>query len=229
MTPKKTFGDHVRWGSPDDQSAALKSLASQLRTRASELAATIPRNDVSASRERLLTAAADSVDLVASDAVDAPITVIALATRNLVEINLRARYVEQSEANLQAWISEALLDRIQLYEGILTLGGPKEITDQLRAEVEYNRQLAEKHGLTLARKPMPTPELARKVGMEKEYTALFKLYSKLLHPTSYSVNVSSDEVGSLINRNILLGQLQFYGHDLLGRSHQWGSEAGGAA
>lgn len=191
MTPKKTFGNHVHWGSPDDQSAALKRLASRLRERTGELAAKVPRTDVSATRERLLRAAADSIDLVASDSVDAPIAVIALATRNLFEINLRARYVEQSEANLRDWISEVLLDRIQLYEGILTLGGPKEVTDPIQAEIEYNRQLAQKHGLTLGRKPMLTSDLAHKVGMEKEYAALFKLYSKLLHPTSYSVKCLS--------------------------------------
>jgi len=161
--------------------------------------------------------------------VDAPIAVIALATRNVFEINLRARYIEQSDANLKDWISEALLDRIQLYEGMLTLSGPKEATDLLRAEIEYNRQLAQKHGLALGRKPMVTSELAQKVGMKEEYAALFKLYSKLLHPTSYSVNVTPDEVGSLVNRNILLIHLQLYAHDLLGRSSDWIGGTEGAA
>jgi len=227
--PKKTIGDHLRSGSPDDQSAALNNLASQLRARAAELVAKMPRGDASVARQHLLSSAADTVDLVATDSVDAPIAIIALATRNLFEINLRARHIAQSDANLRDWFSEALLDRIQLYEGILTLAGPEEATNALRAEIEHNRQLAQKHGLTLGRKPMSTSELAQKVGMSEEYTALFKLYSKLLHPTSYSVNVTPDEVGSLVNRNILLIQLQVYGHDLLGRSSDWISGAAGAA
>jgi uncharacterized protein DUF5677 len=225
----KTLGDHVRSGSPDDQSAALKSLISELRARATELATKVPRSDASVARQRLLSSAADTVDLVARDSVDAPIAVIALATRNVFEINLRARYIEQSDANLRDWISEALLDRIQLYEGMLTLSGPKEATDLLRMEIEYNGQLAQKHGLALGRKPMMTSELAQQVGMKEEYAALFKLYSKLLHPTSYSVNVTPGEVGSLVNRNILLIHLQLYAHDLLGRSSDWIGGTEGAA
>ncbi len=224
-----TFGDHVRWGSPEDQSAALTDLSRQLIARANEIAAATPRTEASAVHERLLRAAAGTVDLVAKDSVDAPLPVLALATRNLFEINLRARHVMASEANLRRWLSEVLLDRIHLYEGILTLGGSEELRGQILKEIEDNRALARKHGLALKGSPMHTSQLAEEVGMQQEYTGLFKFYSKLLHPTSYAVNVSPAEVGSLVNRNILLGQLQLYGHDLLGRSQQWFGAPTGAA
>src|SRR6266516_2120382 len=218
MTPKKTLGDHVQWGSPDDQSGALRQLSSKLRAHAGRLQSTEPRNDARMARERLLVAAADCVDLVVDASIDAPVPVLALATRNLFEIDLRARFIELSTDNLRSWMSEALLDRIQLHEGLLSLDGPDHLAQILRGAVEHDRKLAEKHGLTLGRKPMPTAELAGKVGMKEEYAALFKLFSKLLHPSSYFVNASHEETGSLTIRNVLLVHLQLYGHDLLGRA-----------
>jgi hypothetical protein len=218
---KTTLGDHVKWGSPDDQTRALTELGSQLRAQVARLQGSQARNDTRMARERLLITAADCVDMVTVESIDAPVPVLALATRNLFEIGLRARYIQQSHDNLKAWMSEALLDRIQLHESLLTLKGPEHLAQVLRNAVAHDRKLAEKHGLVLGRKPMSTAEVAEKVGMREEYTALFKLFSKLLHPSSYYVNASQDEVGSLTIRNVLLVHIQLYGHDLVGRAEQW--------
>jgi len=63
-------------------------------------------------------------------------------------------------------------------------------------------------------------DLAKAVGHEEDYRALFKLYSKLVHPSSYLLNRSADEAHGVAIRQILVLKLQLYAYDLLERIRQ---------
>jgi hypothetical protein len=185
------------------------------------IATSAPRSDRRIALERLLAAAADAVDMVATDSVGAPLPILALATRNVFELNLRSRFITESDDNLRSWLGELLIDRIQLYEAILKLDGRPDLRATIQFEIDRNRAVAQKHAIDVRKTPMRVPELARVTAMLEEYDALFKFYSKLVHPTSYLVNGPESEVGSLTNRNILLIKLQAYGHEMLERAHTW--------
>lgn len=150
--------------------------------------------------------------------VSGPIAALALCTRTLFELNMRVRYVLKSESNLRAWMAEAGSDRIDVLNGIKELGDPGDPrVSILMEEITRTNALIAKHGLHgLPKGPRRIDILAAAVGLEREYKSLFKLFSKLVHPTSYLVN-STGILEDGETRTVLLAYFQLYSLDLLKR------------
>lgn len=133
-------------------------------------------------------------------------------------MNLRTRHVLESDENLRRWTAEAAIGNIDILEGLLQL--PRANTEsterELRAEINRLKSLLTKHELPKIARPPSVAALARSAGLESEHRALFQLFSKLVHPSSYLIN-RADEPYSDITRNILVIHLQLYAGDLLER------------
>ncbi len=147
----------------------------------------------------ILIATARALSMATSGGVETPLEVLALCTRNIFELWLRIQYIAASELNCQSWRNEALTDQLQVYEAILTLAGTDELKPLISAEIERARQHGANRGLAEGQKLMSTAGIAKATGNFAEYEAFYKLYSKIVHPTSWSVNwpnaVSSDMYG----------------------------------
>jgi hypothetical protein len=123
--------------------------------------------------------------------LDTHISVLALATRSLYELNVRTRAILTSPDQLDDLQSEAITDKIQTYGGILalpTLNGMSEERVSLRNEIDRLNALCVKYGLRTIQRPLDTGALSPEVGLENEHRGLFKLFSKLVHPSSYLTN-----------------------------------------
>lgn len=151
---------------------------------------------------------------------ETPIEVLALAARNMFELGLRVRHVLLSSEYLQRWSAETVAGRIDLYEGLISgMGREEERVKIILTEIETQRDWAAKRGVAvLPKKAMPTRELAKAVGSEEEYVAFYRMYSKLVHPSGYSVNYPREDVDSWVNRDAMLIKRQQYGMDLLERT-----------
>jgi hypothetical protein len=66
-------------------------------------------------------------------------------------------------------------------------------------------------------KPLPVVTLAQEVGLEEERKSLFKMFSKLVHPSSYLVN-SGNVMTDAQTRGVLLLHFQLYLCDLFKRA-----------
>ena len=147
----------------------------------------------------ILIAAARALLMATRGGVETPLEVLALCTRNIFELWLRIQYIAANELNCQSWRNEALTDQLQVYEAILTLAGTDELKPLISAEIERTRQHGANRGLAEGQKLTSTAGIAKATGNFYEYEAFYKLYSKLVHPTSWSVNwpnaVSSDMYG----------------------------------
>lgn len=154
---------------------------------------------------------------LAGENVGRHISVAALCTRSLYEINLHTRDVLQSAEGLRRWQGEAVTDKIQVFEGILsleTVSAMGETRATLHSEIARLQSLRKKYGLPEGN-PAPAGKLAKSLGLAKEHEALFKLFSKLVHPSSYLVNdrtASSDD-----NTMVLQVHAQLYAGDTFTR------------
>lgn len=149
---------------------------------------------------------------------DYDITLVALCTRNLFELNIRLRSIVKDENSLNTWISEMVMDENQILDSISTIA-----KDTHAAELELfenkkklNLYALDKHKLKSVKSPASVKSIAEDAGELEEYVALFKLFSKLLHPTSYLIN-SHSVAGSIDNFNILIVSAQKYSFDLFER------------
>lgn len=116
---------------------------------------------------------------------------------------------------MEAWQAEAALDKIEVLKGISqlnTLSDNATQKDILQKEIERLRNLTKKYSLPNNKKIPTSSVIAREVGLVNEHKALFKLFSKLVHPSSYLVNDFTDANSNEV-RNILLIHLQIYAID----------------
>jgi hypothetical protein len=147
----------------------------------------------------ILIAAARALLMATSGGIETPLEVLALCTRNLFELWLRLQYIVASEVNCQSWRNEALTDQLQVYDAILALPGADVLKPVISTEIERVKQHGTNCALTEGQKLLSTAGLAKATGNLSEYEAFYKLYSKIVHPSSWSVNwpnaVSSDMYG----------------------------------
>lgn len=166
----------------------------------------------------LLSSTSDYLELMKSS-LDSHISVLALCTRSIYEINIRIISLIEHQEEMAKWQSEAVTDKVQILEGILSLANESEnINEQyiLKNEMERLKGLVQKYGFPVVKQPIGTGSLANKVGQEAEHKALFKLYSKLVHPSSYLVN-DYDGASSIENQKTLQIHAQLYAHDAVSR------------
>ncbi len=91
-----------------------------------------------------------------------------------------------------------------------------ELTREFDAEVARLRQDAADKALNVDRK-IPKPfEIAKEAGMDNEHQSFYKLYSKLVHASSFLVNGNRDEVNGPGIMAALQLNVQYYGHALVG-------------
>lgn len=149
--------------------------------------------------------------------LDGPTELIGFTTRYLFELNLVTQYVLMSEENLKLFVAESAIDKIQILEGSLELRNtPYKLTRQNKKDLkvleeEITRQKAnlEKFNFPL-KKPNSIIKIARMVGAELEYKALYKLCSKYIHPSSYSINIYEDVLAEDQLRTLFLAYALLY-------------------
>jgi len=126
-----------------------------------------------------------------------PIEVIGFISRSLFELSLITRYVLMSEENLIQFVAESAVDKVQLLEGLLETGdiAYKEDIELIKEEIAKLKTTPEKFNFP-SKKPNSIKTIARIVDSELEYKALYKLFSKYVHPSSFSINLGSEALMS---------------------------------
>lgn len=178
----------------------------------------IDRNERRVLLSNLLTSTSDYLEVTKSS-LNSHISVLALSTRSIYEINVRLRSLIENPDDLAKWQSEAVTDKVQALEGILLLTNDSENLNEqniLKQEIERLKSLVTKYDMPIVKQPVSTGNLAKTVGLEEEHKALFKLYSKLVHPSSYLVNDYSG-AASFENQKILQFHAQLYAHDSISK------------
>jgi|ERR1035437_1327746 hypothetical protein len=159
-------------------------------------------------------AAARALSLGYFAGLDTPVEVLALSVRNTFEIWLRLLHIIESDRNRQAWRNEAFTDQLQVYDAMLTLQGPENVKSVIQGEIERVKQQADARGLTPGQRPKMMRDLAEATKCKEEYEAFYKLYSKLVHPSAWFVNMPT-AVASEMYRVALIVNAQVYGWHIL--------------
>jgi len=162
----------------------------------------------------LVLAAGRALSLGCFAGLDTPIELLGLSVRNTFEILLRLLHVLENDGNLQAWRNEAFTDLLQIHETMLGLSGPENLKHVLKGEIERIKREALARGLSPGPRPLMMTDLVNGTGYKEEYKAFYKLYSKLVHPSSWFVNMPTS-VASEMYRFALIVNAQVYGRHIL--------------
>lgn len=190
MTDDKALIDRVQFSEADDVRQQFNEMEKHFIDISNWITANKERNEYNLILFNILSTSANYLH-IAADNVKGQLSVLALATRGLYELNLRLRHICVSEEKCRLWMSEAVIDRIQILEGILKLstrGNMESSRAKIRADVDRLNALRKRHKLPDVKAPRSAGSIAKDVGLEQEHKALYKLFSKLVHPSSYLVN-----------------------------------------
>lgn len=215
MNKGRRIRDIVSSGHLSEVSKAIESNISLVEQHAEFIQTTLERTETNLVLYNLLYKTKLYLHCLDSS-LKGPTEQIGFVTRSLFELNLITRYVLMSEDNLKRFVAESAFDRIKILEGILELreDSSEEAINKLETEIARINAITAKHNRD-PKKPNFIGDMARTVGLEQEYNALYKLFSKYVHPSSYTINAATKEIHSDEVRNIFFIFAQLYAGDIL--------------
>jgi hypothetical protein len=215
--PKK-IGDLVRPGTSDAVTQRLGDVRSHFLRVCQWITENRERTQHNVTLYNLLSASSSYLG-IAAEMTDLHPSVLALCTRSVYELNLRARLVLSSPDRMSEWEAEAAVDKIQVLEGILQLKTSAETEDSrkvLEDEIARIQDVLKRHEMPQVDHIPGPAAIAEEVGLSDEHKSLFKLFSKLVHPSSFLVNDYSNAASSEVLQ-VLQIALQLYAGDLFHR------------
>jgi hypothetical protein len=196
----------------------LVALLKEALALAHRVGAVVPRSDRTVAMANFCTYIAGELKQV-SAAYPENTAALAWACRNLFEANLTVRYVLLSQANLIEWMGQALRDERDFIDGVLSIPHgskhPQDIAILRQRRVQLD-DMARRYRLDFA-KPFRVGEIAKELGEASEYAAMYKLFSKYVHPTSLLVNSWYQVKADMGWTNVFLTSAQQYAADTIQR------------
>jgi hypothetical protein len=211
------LSDIIRYSDHNHLKMTLEEMAIHFEKTSHWISANHTATGESRVLENILQGSSNYMKLVAEN-LDNHISILGTAVRALYEIRLRTELLVTNKGEFDKWQAESGTDKIQLLEAIQSMKTADMITQRtiLKGEIERIRTLLRKHGLEEA-KPLGAADIAKKLGKEEEHRSLFKLLSKIVHPSSYLINdyanAASDEI-----YQILQAHAQLYAWDIYERT-----------
>ena len=116
----KRLGEKVQVTTPDETRRHFLQMFDHFRSVSDWIKHNADRTDYNLCIFNLLEATAVYLHFAAVG-TEQHVSILALATRSVYELDLRARHVLASSENMVAWQSEAVLDQIEIYESLLRI------------------------------------------------------------------------------------------------------------
>jgi hypothetical protein len=114
---------------------------------------------------------------------------ISAAVRNVFELHLIINKLEQSEDAVKHWIGQLQNDALEIHDGIIALVSKEGLNhDAFTASKARILKSGETHGVVPCR-PFRIKDIAAEFGWTEAYDAMYKLCSKIVHPSSIRVNL----------------------------------------
>lgn len=116
------------------------------------------------------------------------LTATSIQVRNLFELYLIAKHISTSEKGLNSWFGQMHKDSMDIQNGFIELfSSHNQDVSELEGIKEFTNQSLDDSPYT-SKGGFNIKDLADKYGYIKDYSAIHKLCSKLIHPTSIKVN-----------------------------------------
>lgn len=204
------LGDRTRFGSDADIIANIKRISELLGDAASKVHIKDKDDYIGFALQRLAMYVQRQLQQLAS-LYNGPIELHGWFARNLFETYLLCEYLLRDTNRAKKFIAQKGIDELQISEGLLSLSkDPKDPSAApVKARIDHIRRTLAKHGLAES-SHWSVSMLAKDVGCREDYEAFFKLYSKYVHPSSWTVNAEPSEIDNPSIRNIFLVQAQYY-------------------
>jgi hypothetical protein len=144
------------------------------------------QNELNQALEYIFKAACKEIEDLSNNGLE--LSVVSMQVRNIFELYLTARHIYTDKNALNNWFGQMHRDLVDIQNGFIELLKRKNLDDSKLVEANYylNQTLAQT--TFSSSKSFNLKDLAVKFGYEADYNFVYKLSSKLIHPTSLKVN-----------------------------------------
>lgn len=117
------------------------------------------------------------------------IQTISFSVRNLFELSLIIKFLDHSDGALKQWMGQLQNDALEIHAGAISLLSKHGFeVDHLESSQARVIASGEQYGV-IPSKPFNMKNIAKELGFSEPYDALYKLCSKMIHPSSIWVNL----------------------------------------
>jgi hypothetical protein len=144
------------------------------------------------------------------------IEITANVCRTVFEINVICRYCLSSTQHLDNYAAQAGTDEISIYKSIKDLADNEADPNNIRildAHIEQIRNTLQKHGKPLKPARPSLFQMAKEVGLQKEYQTLYGIYSKYVHASAWFVLRKREHIDLPMYRITMQLHTQLYAGD----------------
>ena len=211
--------DITKNGSDDDLRANLSNLSNRLRTVGVEL---YSRTDLDVGC-RVYPSVAESTAMqleLLARLLNEPIEITANVCRTVFEINVVFRYCLSSNKCLDDYATQAGTDELSIYKSIKSLSDEDTDPNRLQlldAHMDQIRTVLTKHGKSLKPNRPSLFQMAKEIGLKKEYESMYGIYSKYVHASAWFVLRKRDHIDLPVYRLPMQLHSQLYAADTLNR------------
>jgi hypothetical protein len=136
-------------------------------------------------------------------------------TRNLLELRTWVRYCNLSEETAKRFSDDSMRDFYGYTKALEKLCGATDTRDVNQLLIEF-AGFAKRPGIdTLADDFIRVDKAAKELGEGNEFSAQYKIFSKLAHPTAFALNLSFSHATDETYRNVFLQDGVEYAIDAL--------------
>lgn len=209
----------LRRGTTQEVDAALFGLSETLLAFADRVEKFSPRSDETVAIASLFKRASLDVARL-REAVPLRADLAGWSMRNLFELWVIFSSVVGDAEHMRRWIAQTVSDEIQVLEAVRTwiVDNPDRL-QVLEEGIAQLRRNCEGLGLDPEARQFNIEHLSKALNRQDEYTVMFKLSSKFVHPTAVLVN------GRLGNdaeyTNMFLIRSQEYAQQMLAEAKRW--------
>ena len=116
------------------------------------------------------------------------LTYVGIGTRNIIELYLISRHIFTDKKWLDNWLGQIHKDTVDIQDGFLTLMKKHgKNTSELEVIQKFCDESLEQSEYD-ANGQFNMRDLAKTYGHDEDYVSVYKLCSKLVHPTSMKIN-----------------------------------------
>ncbi len=213
------LSDKVKVGSEEDLKTNLHYLADRLEKTASSLFKKNNIGLVCRVLPRFARATADQLKML-TQRFDDQIEISANICRSVFEINITLRFCLSDFQHLENFATQRVTDEISIYKNLKrlkTVGDNTQQITEINKHIDHLRSILAKHDRSSKTDRLSLMQMAKNVGLQNDYEALYGLYSKYVHASAWFVLGERDHIDLPVFRQIMWIHTQMYSADSLER------------
>ena len=212
---QRSLRDLVKAGTDADIVANLTVCAARLRMASDGVPIEKFDDFVGISAQRIAAYAASQLEAMPTS-LRTDIEQFAWRTRNVFEAFLILLYTTSSALNAKEFVAQRIGDERSILQGIVSLAhGASGNIEPVRDRIKQCDTVLYRHGFSKA-PPWRIDQLAKEVGLSDDYAVFYKLYSKYVHPSGWTIIAEATEVNDATYWEAFIVNAQFYANSCLG-------------